>query len=160
VPPSRVPEAVQQQIESRERLSQQLEALQRSGVEATATRLLAGAEVVGGARIVAANVGEGGVEQLRALSDRIRATIGSGVVVLGGVREGKPALVVSVTKDLVPTVDADKVVKQVQAIIDGRGGGKPESASAGGKDPARLADAIEAARSSVRERLNGGRDRS
>ncbi len=78
---------------------------------------------------------------------------------LGGVRAGNPYLVVAVTKDLAPTVDADKIVKQVQGIIQGRGGGRPESASAGGKDAARLPDAIEAARSAVRERLNGGRDR-
>ena len=89
----------------------------------------------------------------------MKSAIGSGVVVLGGVREGKPSLVITVTKDLVPSVDADKLVKQVQGIIDGRGGGRPDSASAGGKDAARLSEAIEAARSAVRERLNGGRDR-
>jgi len=52
-------------------------------------------------------------------------------------------------------------VKQVLApIIDGRGGGRPESASAGGRDATRLAEAIETARVAVRERLNGGSDRS
>jgi len=159
VPPSRVPEAVVQLAEQRERLQHEIEARQRSGVEAAASGLLGKAEAIGDAKLVAQNVGEGGVEQLRALSDRIRSGIGSGVVVLGGVRGGNPFLVVAVTKDLVSSVDADKIVKQVQGIIDGKGGGRPDSASAGGKDAARLSEAIEAARSAVRERLNGGRGR-
>ena len=100
------------------------------------------------------------MDQLRALADRIRATIGSGVIVLGAVRDGSPFIVITVTKDLVPALDADKLVKQVQGIIDGKGGGRAESASAGGKDAARLPEAIETARSAVRERLNGGRDRN
>ena len=159
VPPARVPEAVTQLHEQRDRLQHELEAKQRSGVEAAAAGLLDKAELIGTAKVIAANVGEGDVQQLRALSDRIRAAIGSGVVVLGGVREGKPNLVVAVTKDLVTSVDADKLVKEVQGIIDGRGGGRPESASAGGKDATRLGEAVEAARSAVRQRLNGGRDR-
>ena len=159
VPPARVPEAVTQLHDQRERLQHELEAKQRSGVEAAAAGLLDKAELIGTAKVIAANVGEGDVQQLRALSDRIRAAIGSGVVVLGGVREGKPNLVVAVTKDLVTSVDADKLVKEVQGIIDGRGGGRPESASAGGKDATRLGEAVEAARSAVRQRLNGGRDR-
>jgi len=159
VPPVRVPEAVTQLHDQRERLQHELEAKQRSGVEAAAAGLLDKAELIGTAKVIAANVGEGDVQQLRALSDRIRAAIGSGVVVLGGVREGKPNLVVAVTKDLVTSVDADKLVKEVQGIIDGRGGGRPESASAGGKDATRLGEAVEAARSAVRQRLNGGRDR-
>jgi len=159
VPPARVPEAVTQLHEQRDRLQHELEAKQRSGVEAAAAGLLDKAELIGAAKVIAANVGEGDVQQLRALSDRIRAAIGSGVVVLGGVREGKPNLVIAVTKDLVTIVDADELVKEVQGIIDGRGGGRPESASAGGKDATRLGEAVEAARSAVRQRLNGGRDR-
>src|SRR6266852_5809618 len=157
VPPARVPEGVAQLIESRERLEKELATLQRSGVDSVAATLLSKAELVGNAKLVAADIGDGDVNQLRALSDRIREVIGSGVVVLGGTREGKPALVVNVTKDLVASIDADKLVKQVLApIIDGRGGGRPESASAGGRDATRLAEAIETARVAVRERLNGG----
>jgi alanyl-tRNA synthetase len=160
VPPARVPEALAQLVEAREKLQRELDAKQRSDLEAAAAGLLARAEALGTARLVAANIGEGDVQQLRALSDRVKAGIGSGVVVLGGVREGNPYLVIAVTKDLVPGLDANKLVKQVEGIIDGRGGGRPESASAGGKDAGRLPEAIEAARSAVRERLNGGRDRN
>ncbi len=73
--------------------------------------------------VVAADVGDGDVKHLRAVSDRVKAAIGSGAVILGGIREGKAYLVVSATKDVSGRVDADGVVKQVQSIIDGRGGG-------------------------------------
>jgi len=159
VPASRVPEAVTQLHEQRDKLQHEIETQQKTGVEAAAAGLLSKAEQVGAARLVAANIGEGGIDQLRALSDRIRSSIGSGVVVLGGIRDGKPFLQVAVTKDLASRVDADKLIKQVGGIIDGRGGGRAESASAGGNDAGRLGEAIEAARGAVRERLNGESDR-
>jgi alanyl-tRNA synthetase len=157
VPPARVPDSVAQLLESRERLEKELETLQRSGVDSVAASLLAKAVAVGNAKLVTADVGDGDVNGLRALSDRIREKIGSGVVVLGARRNGSAALVVYVTKDLSSKVNADSLVKEVLApIIDGKGGGRPESASAGGKNPARLAEALETAREKVRERLDGG----
>ena len=160
VPPARVPEGVSQLIESRERLEKELATLQRSGIDNTAAALLAKAVAVGPAKLVAADVGEGDVKQLRALSDRIRESIGSGVVVLGARRNGAAAIVVNVTKDLSAKVDANALVKEVlAAIIEGQGGGSRESASAGGKNPTRIAEALETARETVRERLDGGSDR-
>jgi alanyl-tRNA synthetase len=159
VPPARVPEAVAQLSESRERLEKELATLQRSGIDSMAASLLAKAVLVGSAKLVAADVGDGDVNQLRALSDRIRESIGSGVVVLGARRNGAAALVVNVTKDLTAKVDANALVKVLESIIEGKGGGRAESATAGGKNPARLAEALETAREKVRERLDGGSDR-
>jgi alanyl-tRNA synthetase len=158
VPPTRVPEGVAQLIESRERLEKELATLQRSGLDAAASKLLNEAEVLGGAKLVAADIGDGDVNHLRALSDRIRASIGSGVVVLGARRNGAAALVVNVTKDLSMKVDANALVKVLEPIIDGKGGGRAESATAGGKNPSRLGEALETARQTVRGRLDGGRD--
>jgi len=159
VPQARVPEAVVQLSESRERLEKELAAIQRSGLDAAASELLGKAEMLGTAKLVAADVGDGDINHLRALSDRIRATIGSGAVVLGARRNGQPAFVVSVTKDLASSLDANKLVKEVAPIFGGQGGGRADSAAAGGGEPAKLAAAIEKARDTVRERLNGGRDR-
>jgi alanyl-tRNA synthetase len=159
VPQARVPEAVVQLSESRERLEKELAAMQRSGLDAAASDLLSKAEMLGTAKLVAADVGEGDLNHLRALSDRIRATIGSGAVVLGARRNGEPAFVVSITKDLASSLDANKLVKEVAPIFGGQGGGRADSAAAGGGEPAKLAEAIEKARDTLRERLNGGRDR-
>jgi alanyl-tRNA synthetase len=157
VAPGRLPEAVAQLQASRERLEKEIGTLQRSGVESVATSLLAKAESLGPAKVVAANVGDADLGQLRKLADRVREGIGSGVVILGGAKDGQAAIFVAVTKDLAPKVDADAVIKLVGPIIEGKGGGRQESASAGGKAPARLGEAVEAARTAVHERLNGRR---
>src|SRR5438093_153286 len=72
VPPSRLPEAVAQLVESRERLDKERADLQRSGADSAASSLLANAEVLGATKVVAANVGEADLKQLQALADRGR----------------------------------------------------------------------------------------
>jgi alanyl-tRNA synthetase len=155
VPPARVPEAVAQLHVSRERLQHELEQQQKVGIDASAAALLAKAEVLGTAKLVAAFIGDADPQQVRALAERLRTILGSGVAILGGVRANQPSVVVTVTKDLAANVNADALVKQIGPRFEIRGGGRPESATAGGKDASRLAEFIEAARSSVRERLNG-----
>ena len=78
-----------------------------------------------------------GLEQpaLRALADSIRDRLGSGVVVLAAERDGKVALLVSVTKDLADRIHAGNMVKAIAPIVGGRGGGRPDFAEAGGRQP-------------------------
>ncbi len=84
--------------------------------------------------------------QMRTLVDTLRSRLGSGVVVLGSVdAEGKVALVAGVTRDLTSRVQAGKVVGAVAKLVGGSGGGRPDLAEAGGKDPAALPDALAAA---------------
>lgn len=126
-------------------------------MDSSAMGLVAKAEAQGGRRLVIADVGDADGEQLRALSDRVRDQLGSGVVVLGGVHGGRAALAVAVTKDLTTRVHAGTVAKQVSSIVGGSGGGQPHSATGGGRDVARLPEALEAARRLVHEHLDGGR---
>jgi alanyl-tRNA synthetase len=156
VPPARLPEAVAQLVESRERLDKERAALQRSGADSVASSLLARAESLGKVKVVAANVGEADLKQLQALSDRVRDGLGTGVVILGGAHDGRASLMITVSKDLSRKVDANAVIRSVATIIDGKGGGRPESANAGGKAPNRVPEAVAAARRAVVERLDGG----
>ena len=80
--------------------------------------------------------------QLRVLIDNLRNKLGSGVVVLGSVSDGKVALIVGVTKDLTSRVQAGKVIAEVAKKVGGSGGGRPDMAEAGGKDPAALDSAL------------------
>ena len=75
---------------------------------------------------------------LRALADSIRDRLGSGVVVLAAEHDGKVALLVSVTKDLAGRVHAGNMVKVVAPIVGGRGGGRPDFAEAGGRQPDKI----------------------
>ncbi len=72
---------------------------------------------------------------MRALTDSLRDKLGSGVVVVASERDGKVALVAGVTKDLVARVRAGDLVKNLAPLVGGSGGGRPDFAEAGGKDP-------------------------
>jgi alanyl-tRNA synthetase len=91
---------------------------------------------------------------LRTLADSLKEKLGSGVVVLAAEADGKVSLVVSVTKDLIGRVQAGQVVKQIAPIVGGGGGGRPDFAEAGGKDPGKIADLLKESRVVV-ERMLG-----
>jgi len=81
---------------------------------------------------------------MRALADQLRDKLKSGVVALGAATEdGKVSLLVVVTKDLIGKLNAGDLIKVMAAEVGGTGGGRPEMAQAGGKDPARLDGALE-----------------
>ena len=87
--------------------------------------------------------------QLRTLVDNFRNKLGSGVVIVGSVTEGKVALIVGVTKDLTGKVQAGKVVGAVAQKVGGSGGGRPDMAEAGGKNPEALDQALREAPDAV-----------
>jgi alanyl-tRNA synthetase len=80
---------------------------------------------------------------MRTLVDQLRDKIGSGVVVLGSATDGNVSLIVGVTKDLTSRVQAGKVIASVAQKVDGKGGGRPDLAEAGGKDAGALDAALE-----------------
>ena len=93
---------------------------------------------IGDARFIARRVG--GLEKgaLRGLADTLRDRLGRGVVLLVNDNDGKVGLIVSVSKDLTDRVHAGKVVKAIAPIVGGGGGGRPDFAEAGGREPARI----------------------
>ena len=155
VQPNRLPDAVAQMQESRERLEKQLAALQKSGIDQTANALIAKAEQLDGAKLISLDVGDYDQQVLRGLADRVRDGLGTGVTVLGSTHGGRPGLAVAVSKDLTDRVHAGDLVKELASIIGGSGGGPANSATGGGKDPTRLGEALEAGAREVRERLGG-----
>jgi alanyl-tRNA synthetase len=104
---------------------------------------------IGDAKLIARRVS--GLEKtaLRGLADSLRDRVGRGVVVLAAENDGKVQLLVSVTKDLTDRVKAGQLVKELAPIIGGGGGGRPDFAEAGGKDPSKIDDLLAAARKVV-----------
>jgi alanyl-tRNA synthetase len=90
---------------------------------------------------------------LRTLADSLKATVKSGVVILASEVDGTVAFVVSVTKDLTGRVRAGDIVRQIAPIVGGKGGGRPEFAEAGGKDPSRIDDLLKEGRAAVSQAL-------
>jgi alanyl-tRNA synthetase len=130
--------------------------LDRLRLETVRTRLLGRVEaapVVAGVRVLAARVDGLEGPDLRDLADALRRKLHSGVVVLGRAEGGKASLLVAVTDDLKARAPAGQIVRALATFIGGSGGGRPEMAEAGGRDPERLDEALSEALREVGRRL-------
>jgi alanyl-tRNA synthetase len=110
---------------------------------AQAEKLLANAAEVNGVKYLAASpVGMGG-DALRAAATHLQASLGSGVVLLAAVKDGKVAAVASVSDDLVTRgFKAGEVLAKFMALIGGKGSGKANFAQGGGGDAERVPGAL------------------
>ncbi|MBK9111395.1 MAG: alanine--tRNA ligase [Nitrospira sp.] len=95
------------------------------------------------------------VNGMRALADQLRDKLRSGVVALGAANDGKVSLLVVVTKDLVGRLKAGELIKEMATEVGGTGGGRPEMAQAGGKNPEGLGTALEKVFGLVQKALEG-----
>jgi alanyl-tRNA synthetase len=97
-----------------------------------------------GVKLISGTLNGVDANSLRDLADKLRNKLGSGVVVLGSSIEDKVSLVAMATKDVVEKgVNCGKIIKEVAAITGGGGGGRPDMAQAGGKNPGKLKAAID-----------------
>jgi alanyl-tRNA synthetase len=97
---------------------------------------------VNGVRVLAHRADNLERQQMRTLVDQLRDKIGSGVVVLGSASNGGVSLIVGVTKDLTARLQAGSVIAPIAQRVGGKGGGRPDLAEAGGKDPGALDAAL------------------
>ncbi len=117
--------------------------------------LLASADDVNGIRVLATRVDVESRGDLRQLGDRLRDSLQSGVIVLGAVVDNQPALLAMVTPDVVERgVRAGDIIRDIAFHVDGRGGGRPELAEAGGKNPNGVDAALRAVRTFIERRSN------
>jgi alanyl-tRNA synthetase len=93
---------------------------------------------VGGVTLARRKVADLDKDALRGLADSLKARIKSGVVVLASANDGKVQIVVAVTPDLTARVKAGSIVKEIAPIVGGGGGGRPDFAEAGGKQPDKI----------------------
>ncbi len=119
-------------------LERELEQLHRKAAAAKSVDLAQSAREVKGVKILSARHESGDPDAMRELADKLRDQLKSGIIVLGGEKDGKASLLVAVTSDLVKKYRAGDLVKELSKTLGGRGGGKPEMAQSGGGDPAQL----------------------
>jgi alanyl-tRNA synthetase len=156
-PEEGVRERLERLLDQQRELERRIAALQQRLAGGGVGDLLAGAREVDGVKVVAARVDDADADGLRALADRLRERLGSGVVVLGATQGDRVQLVAAVTKDLTGRVHAGDLVKRVAEAVGGGGGGRPDFAQAGGRNPAGLGGALAAAEGHVRDQLSGRR---
>jgi alanyl-tRNA synthetase len=127
------------------RLARELDQARMKSASSGAANIGEKVKEVKGVKVLAHRVDNLERGQLRTLVDQLRDKIGSGVVVLGSASNGNVAIIVGVTKDLTSRVQAGKVIGPVAQKVGGKGGGRPDLAEAGGKDPGALDAALDGA---------------
>ena len=134
---------VESLLEAQRKLTKQLEQARRAEARAEAGRLLKQVETRKEVPVLIANLGDANGEYLKWVADSLRDTQFKGVAVLAGVHDGRVALLASVDKSLnAQGLHAGKLIKELAAKVGGGGGGRPDLAEAGGKDPSKLAQAL------------------
>ncbi|SFP93045.1 alanine--tRNA ligase [Salibacterium halotolerans] len=135
-------EALQQQVRELQRENESLSS-KLGNIEAG--NLMNQGTTVNGVYVVAKQVEAPDMDGLRNTVDELKQQLDSGIIVLGTINDGKVNIVAGVTKDLIEQgYKAGEIVKQTASICGGGGGGRPDMAQAGGKNPDKLPEALAA----------------
>nr|WP_217653746.1 alanine--tRNA ligase [Marinomonas polaris] len=120
---------------------------------------LAGADLasqavdINGGKLLVAQVEVEDPKALRDLLDELKSKLESAVILLAAVNDGKVSLIAGVTKELTKNVKAGDLIKMIAPYVDGKGGGRPDMAQAGGNNPDGLSAALESVPGWVAERV-------
>jgi alanyl-tRNA synthetase len=158
VPSESLVERVGQLLKDNKKLSKDLKAAARqSGSDSMkeARELLEKCEKIGEASIVIGQLSTTSVEQAREAVDMLKKKAKSAAIVLGFDEDGRATLLAGVTDDLVAKgLKAGDIVREIAPIVDGGGGGRPQMAQAGGKNPKKIGDALTRAGEMIKQKLS------
>ncbi|MEJ2405285.1 MAG: alanine--tRNA ligase [Candidatus Thiodiazotropha sp.] len=133
---------LEQLLERNRRLEKELEQLKSKLASAAGSDLASQAVSLGEVKVLAANLEGADPKSLRDTLDQLKNKLGSAVLLLTTVKDGKVSLVAGVTKDLTGQVKAGDLVKMAAEKVGGKGGGRPDMAQAGGSNPDALPEAL------------------
>lgn len=151
-----IPAKIEKLLDEKKALEKQLEKLRAEVAAAQLDSLLNQAAEIGGAKVLATEVRAASADELRLMGEALRGKIKSGVALLASVIEGKVSLVATVSDDLIASkkLQAGQLIGDVAKVVQGGGGGRPQLATAGGKDPSKLSEAFNLFKSLAQQRLN------
>lgn len=116
--------------------------------------LLSGSQEINGVRVVIGEVSINDIDGLRTIADMVRDRLQCGVVTLGSIHADKVNFVAMATKEAVARgVHAGNIVKDVSKITGGGGGGRPDMAQAGGRQPEKITDALQFALEVIKNQI-------
>ena len=144
---------VERILEEKRLQERQIEHLKTKIAQSLARDLETKARDKNGVRYLVAQVESLDRQQMRSLADTLRNKWKSAVVVLASAEDGAVAIVAAVTQDLTKKIQAGNLVKSVALAVGGRGGGRPDMAEGGGKDPSALPHALEGVTAEIESKL-------
>jgi alanyl-tRNA synthetase len=140
--PAELPDRVARFLERERELERELEKTRAQMRRGGSSDPMQQVREVGGVKLLATEVDDATPKELRGLVDELKQRIGSGIVLLGVKHDGKAALALGVTQDLVGRFSAGDLVRELAKELGGTGGGRPDFAQAGGPDTGKLAAAL------------------
>jgi alanyl-tRNA synthetase len=140
-------------LERSRRLEKEVQQLKAKLASGQGGDLASQAKEVGGIKVLAARIEDADAKSLRTAVDQLKTKLGSSVIVLGTIQDGKVVLVAGVSADLVGKVKAGDIVGAVASQVGGKGGGRPDFAQAGGNQPENLDPALAGVESLIASRL-------
>jgi alanyl-tRNA synthetase len=149
-----VDQKVRELIERSRRLEKEVQQLKSKLASGQSGDMSSQAKDVGGIKVLAAQVDGADAKTLRDAVDQLRDKLGSSVIVLATVKDGKIVLVAGVSADLLARFKAGEIIGVVAAQVGGRGGGRADFAQAGGTQPENLSAALAAVETLVRSQLS------
>jgi alanyl-tRNA synthetase len=153
----RLPDEVERRIGDLREAQRALEDQRIAGVRERLAQAAERPRTVAGVRFLAERVDGLRPQELRELADGLRRKLRSGVVVLGRADGPKASVLVAVTRDWTDRLPAGDLVRSLGRIIGGGGGGRPDLAEAGGKEPGRLDEALAGVEREIARRMEAER---
>jgi alanyl-tRNA synthetase len=142
---------VKKLLERQRELEKEIEKLRGQLEKDQIPELLAKKQSMDGTNILISQVDGVDAKQLRDIADQLKEKLGSSVVVLASAGEANVNLVASVSKDLTKKFHAGNIIKELARMVGGGGGGRPDFAQAGGKEPGQIAAALKRAEELIRQ---------
>ena len=158
IPADKLPERISQLVEDNKKLTKQLKTAAKAGgpdTMAEARDLLDAGGKIGESSVVVGRLSTTSIDRAREAVDMLKKKAKSAAIVLAYEEDGKVMLLAGVTDDLIKKIKAGDIVKQIAPIVDGGGGGKPQMAQAGGKNPAKIDEALAKATEMIQTALGG-----
>jgi alanyl-tRNA synthetase len=144
-------EKVKKLLERQKELEREIQKLRGQLEQDQIPELLAKKQSFDGTNFLISQVDGVDAKQLRDIADQLKERLGSGVVVLASAGAGNVNLVASVSPDLTRRYHAGNIIKELARLVGGGGGGRPDFAQAGGKEPAKIDAALKRAEELIRE---------
>ena len=144
-------EKVKKLLDRQKELEREIQKLRGQFEKDQIPELLAKKQSFDGTNVLVSQVDGVDAKQLRDIVDQVKEKLGSGVVVLASTGESNVNLVASVSPDLTRRYHAGNIIKELARVVGGGGGGRPEFAQAGGKEPAKIDAALKRAEELIRE---------
>lgn len=153
--PLEVSEKVERLLATLKEKEKEIERLQSRLASSSLALLLEKVQEVKGVKVLATEVEAMDPKGLREMADALKASLGSGVIVLGSVLNDRIHWVAMVTRDLTDRLHAGRIVKEIAQLTGGSGGGRPGLGEAGGRDVSRIKEALAATLSIIQRELEG-----